>query len=570
MADNSNTPLFVIAIGGTGMRCLESFVHLCAIGMFDNKEIHILTLDTDYNNGNKERVETLIQNYIEIKRGNGKEYGQANTNTFFSSVLKIYNYATNYNGDARNSYESLARSTTGLTDEQNSQNKDLADLFLDKDTVQAFNLTHGYRAQTHLGSMLMYHSIVESAKNGTTGSENTDSKNNKDLDTNLCDFIDELTNATDARVFIFGSIFGGTGASSIPIIPKAFQRAVEIRAKIKGGSGSLDFEQIRFGAALLTDYFTFRSPQQQQKEIKGNQVIADSANFALNCQAAMDYYIHDTSVRKCYKRFYHVGWPMTATKYGEDSNGEVLTGGNNQKNACHVVELMCACAAYDFFSLDNAELKDLKFCYRSPEFDQSYKFTGKDFMGTSKKRDQIFTNKIGAFLSFAHIALSKYGGAKPDRNGIKELITFFESNGIPDYSRNEEWNDTEMYLINNYLKEFAYQFGHDGSFIPGWLFQVYQSVGQGTFLFKDSAFEQAKIKNQDVDMGDIFLEDGHQWCDNSIFQRRNSGRSFDKLMGELKQESTKQFEGQNVSTTEEKFLAHIFNVITVLQKFKLK
>ena len=30
--------LFVIAIGGTGMRCLESFVHLCAIGMFDNHD----------------------------------------------------------------------------------------------------------------------------------------------------------------------------------------------------------------------------------------------------------------------------------------------------------------------------------------------------------------------------------------------------------------------------------------------------------------------------------------------------------------------------------------------------
>ena len=39
--------LFVVAIGGTGMRCLESFVHLCAIGMFDNEEIEILTLDTD-------------------------------------------------------------------------------------------------------------------------------------------------------------------------------------------------------------------------------------------------------------------------------------------------------------------------------------------------------------------------------------------------------------------------------------------------------------------------------------------------------------------------------------------
>lgn len=48
--------LFVIAIGGTGMRCLEAFVHLCAIGMFDNEEINILTLDTDQSNGNKGRV----------------------------------------------------------------------------------------------------------------------------------------------------------------------------------------------------------------------------------------------------------------------------------------------------------------------------------------------------------------------------------------------------------------------------------------------------------------------------------------------------------------------------------
>ena len=53
--------LFVIAIGGTGMRCLEAFTHLCGIGMFDNQEIEILTLDTDQNNGNKGRVEEYFE-----------------------------------------------------------------------------------------------------------------------------------------------------------------------------------------------------------------------------------------------------------------------------------------------------------------------------------------------------------------------------------------------------------------------------------------------------------------------------------------------------------------------------
>ena len=54
---------FIISIGGTGMRCLESFVHLCAMGMMDDCEIDILTLDTDAENGNRVRVEQLIDQY---------------------------------------------------------------------------------------------------------------------------------------------------------------------------------------------------------------------------------------------------------------------------------------------------------------------------------------------------------------------------------------------------------------------------------------------------------------------------------------------------------------------------
>lgn len=61
-----NDKLFLIAIGGTGMRCLEAFVHLCAAGMFDDQEIEILTLDTDQSNGNKSRVEGLVELYNKV------------------------------------------------------------------------------------------------------------------------------------------------------------------------------------------------------------------------------------------------------------------------------------------------------------------------------------------------------------------------------------------------------------------------------------------------------------------------------------------------------------------------
>jgi hypothetical protein len=82
------------------------------------------------------------------------------------------------------------------------------------DDVENFNLQHGYRAQTHLGSMMMYQSIIEEAKKNT----------NNDLKS----FLTELTNAAqqaNPHVFILGSVFGGTGASSIPIIPQAIAKA---------------------------------------------------------------------------------------------------------------------------------------------------------------------------------------------------------------------------------------------------------------------------------------------------------------------------------------------------------
>ena len=90
----SQDKLFVIAIGGTGMRCLEAFTHLSAIGMFDNQEIEVLTLDTDQSNGNKAKVEQLISLYTRIKSTDGKS--SANADTFFSAKLNLHRYWTNY------------------------------------------------------------------------------------------------------------------------------------------------------------------------------------------------------------------------------------------------------------------------------------------------------------------------------------------------------------------------------------------------------------------------------------------------------------------------------------------
>ncbi|WP_412466661.1 hypothetical protein [Pedobacter sp. KLB.chiD] len=543
--------LFVIAIGGTGMRCLEAFTHLCGIGMFDNQEIEILTLDTDQNNGNKGRVEELIGLYNRIKTTGTSLGGTPNANTFFSAKLNLHRFFTNYAGLGRETYKNISKITTG-SPEQQKANKLISDLFLDNGSVQEFALDHGYRAQTHLGSMLMYHGIIEAARNIIKGTAVQSQE--RELDT----FMGKLESAgANARVFIFGSIFGGTGASSIPVIPKALQDFVKIRSN---GNASIDFAKAKFGSTLLTEYFTFSKPDDKQKASKANSVIADSSFFPLNSQAALQFYQSDPTVQRCYKLLYHIGWPIESKKIdGNNVSNQTITGGSEQKNPCHITELLCACAAYDFFTRNggfNSAKAD--YLYKAVEFkDNSFNFSFDDFIGNENKSGEIFVNKLGAFFSLAHISLTKNGGAFDDA-GIKGFIKQCENQKLNQYST---ITDAECKDINEYFKLFAYTF-KDAKFIPGWLYQVRNSVAPGRFLFDSKAFPDNPSELKKLDVGTIFPDEKHHWSKGRFFSDR-----YNVFVENLINTNPK--EEQKVNTTKEKFLAHIFNALTISQNFDI-
>ena len=542
--------LFVIAIGGTGMRCLESFVHLCAIGMFDNEEIEILTLDTDQTNGNKGRVEQLIELYNRIKSNNIEEIdgGQPNVDTFCSAKLNLYRFYTDYTDQSRKTYKLLS-AMQNATDEQNKDNQDLADLFLDADTVQTFDLDHGYRAQTHLGSMLMYHGIIEAATNYAKNKTGAAIQ-----EVELIDFLNILAQAgQNARVFVFGSVFGGTGASSIPVIPIALKEAVSISS-----TNTLDLSQVKFGSTLLTEYFTFTAPDDTQKSKE--HIVADANNFALNSQAALQFYQDDPTVKSVYRKLYHVGWPLQSVNVSDGAT-TTITGGAEQKNACHVAELMCASAAYDFFTLPDDDLtnstKEAEYLYRSVPFSgNSFDFTGEDFVGP---KGNVFMNKLGAMLSLAHIILVKHA-AIHGMAGTKGLLERFKKQKINAY---DSLTDQQAKEMDEYFKKFAYDINKAGHFIPGWIYQIRNSVGSGAFMFKSEAFpDGASLRN--VDPGDIFVDEKHKWDKTLLGDRYNN--FIEKTVTDSR---CLPKDRQKVNTVKEKFLAHIYNGITIAQKFNL-
>lgn len=543
------------------MRCLESFVHLCAAGLFDNKTIEILTLDTDQFNGNKGKVETLINLYNKVKTNDeNSKGGEARNNTFFSAKLNLYRFFTDYAKAERRTLAQLSRPTAGNR-AQDAENADLMDLLFDRETVQEFQLDHGYRAQTHLGSMLIYHGIVEGARKAKKGGSDVAPQ-----DQELKKFLELLNrHSANARVFVFGSVFGGTGASSIPILPTALCEAVKI---LVGGKNDINFNKVKFASTLLTDYFTFGTPTQQQ--LDDEKVIADSANFALNSQAALKFYNSDPTVKDTYKVLYHIGWPTT-NKADYTSQGKVTTGGAEQKNASHLAELMCAAAAFDFFNLPKEILNNpkVKYVFRTVEEtdNKTIRFTGASFVGSSV--GELFENKLGALLSFAFTILSTYGGFEEGVVGTDALIANLSKQGVTDY---DELTEEQAREIDEYMKEFAYKVQTDG-FVPGWIYQIKRSVQNGSFLFRSEAFPENIKEVKKVDPGNIFMDDNHNWVAEGggflgLGSRKSPQKSFDELAKKMQTEDSYPYEEQG-TTLKERFLAHIYNAITMVQNFQL-
>ena len=371
----------IIAIGGTGMRCAECVVQLCAMGMFDNTEINLLTLDTDDKNGNFKRLKNLVDNY---NRLTADREGVA-SDTLFSAKINYYtfspDYSTGTNYDIVAHY-SDAQASVHDEDGVKWQESDLVDLFLTPE-VRKMDLQHGYRAQTQMGSMLMYHAIKEEAYE------------NKGKASDLVRYVENLMTSPGSIVFLFGSVFGGTGASSIPILPHALQEAAKIISK--DGQGDLLSKNL-FGTVMLTNYFSFDAPN------TNDSVFATSDKFALNSQAALSFYNEDETVRSTYKRLYMIGREMPRNVSRDDA--ESVTGGDAQRNPEDYIELVAASAAYDFFQNAKSHLTkpvftdEAEIFYRTMASDENNCLTFESFFGSDK---DIFAQKCGIMMASAFL-----------------------------------------------------------------------------------------------------------------------------------------------------------------------
>jgi hypothetical protein len=304
--------LYVIGIGGTGAKCAEAIIQLSAIGLFTEEPIRLLFIDADETNGNLERAKSSLSAYdncARLIRANQQKYGWLKTKIESYGVWSPFkNVSANKNLAALFAYNSLKQ--------HNSPLGNLFDVLYSKEEREA-ELDVGFRGRPAIGSAVI-------------GQVNLDDLEQEPWGTFIRQIISDASSGKTPRIFLCGSIFGGTGASGLPTIGRliANKLAAEKVSKVK------------IGCLFVLPYFGFSPPAGNQD----NEVYARSEQFLLNTEAALRYYVHQAQQ---FSTVYLLGnQNFTQVKFS--------IGKKTQRNDPHFIELYAGLAARQFL-LDSSE-----------------------------------------------------------------------------------------------------------------------------------------------------------------------------------------------------------------------
>lgn len=292
--------IYVIGIGGTGAKCIEAFVHLAAAGLAPDEEVYAFFVDPDEANGTLERAHATLKRYV---KSHALELG---TIDLFRTKITITDPAvwSPFQHDGRDrlgaffSYQHLKDTDPAAAH--------LMDVLFTPDEREE-KLTEGFLGHPSIGAAVLGQTI--DIAGGREPWATFEAKLGK-----------------GAKIFLFGSIFGGTGAAGLPTIARLIDRHLT----------KIGLAGVPIGAAMMLPYFSFE-PE------RGRKLKADANSFSLNTHAALKYY-YSGSYLNVFKAAYFLGERRQAPM------GNPSLGGKDQNNEPHFLELYAALAALDFFA----------------------------------------------------------------------------------------------------------------------------------------------------------------------------------------------------------------------------
>jgi hypothetical protein len=304
---------YLIAAGGTGAKCVQAFIHMCAAGLMEKPDqpVQIVMVDADTTNGNRNTAADSINLYQQAQKNLTGTARLGTSCPIFRTPI-IYDKSERYNLNFLEHYNHNLETILKIKALPKPHQALFRALYTQEKREEA-RFQNGFLGWPSVGS-----AIISSAYE------------------QIEHLAEQIAGDATAKVLLMGSIFGGTGAASIPTLAKLLYRSFENKDQELKGQRSL-------GLVLMLPYFTFDNSKGEKNDTHHDNPNIDPQNFALKTRIALRYYYNHEMHAIC-NRIYLLG-DSQVNKVAVEKQ----IGGVNQNNKPNYMELYAALAATDFF-----------------------------------------------------------------------------------------------------------------------------------------------------------------------------------------------------------------------------
>jgi len=307
---------YVIAIGGTGNKILESIVYAACADAFYTPggdpiaKLDMLSVDVDAACGNTTRAKRAAEYYEEVR------------GVFSASPYRHRGFHTQVSVDRWSMNLSKRAASVNQMARGHSRDQLLARTLFSETEAQ-LEYSEGFRGHPDLGVLFfaeMLGGLEDARKEGLPDELNA-----------LIDRMDQDIAAGEAvRLILCGSIFGGTGASGIPALSKYFHaRYAEKR------------DLFIMGSMLMLPYYSVPAANVDETQ----EIAVNSDEFLDKARTALQYYGMESMIRSSdtdpngvYDAVYLLGLPpeyFVSTRI-------YSTGSQSQENDAHMLEWLAS------------------------------------------------------------------------------------------------------------------------------------------------------------------------------------------------------------------------------------
>lgn len=371
---------FLAFIGGTGAKCAEAFVNLAATGVIGDPEttFHVLTLDVDATNGNRELAIGAISRY-RLLREQFPATGQFEGSSLFGPKLIHYDWHMQLPGDFP--HAAGTNCLSAMRSQNNPDEESLMRLFYTDEEVGFDFSKEGFHAIPAIGAPVLQYILDTGTGLGA-----------------FQDFVDAIrSNAgVNSRLIVIGSIFGGTGACGIP----AIMRYLNDKTRDVAMSGNL-----LTSGVLLLPYYHFAEPNAE------DEMGVHARKFYNNARGALAFY-RDMEKELQYQNLYLIGSPL------DFNMGAYKPGMEGQKNPPTPIEWESALAIAHCLQIESEDgeggarqfIKSILGTGQG-EVTQRLHFTWTDFSLNIREEVGTLVRFIAAFMGYYRDYIHQFAGA---------------------------------------------------------------------------------------------------------------------------------------------------------------